>query len=94
MGNDDRKKNKSVDQMPGVEQLSLLPSTQAEFTPEEAAIYQLLRTDTALAMEEIVLSSDLTPAKASYVLLQLELRGWIVNDGGKRYLRATKGVNR
>ncbi|HWR38861.1 MAG TPA: DNA-processing protein DprA [Patescibacteria group bacterium] len=67
---------------------------EAELGPEEKPLYQLLRPDVPLSAEEIVLQSDLPLGKVLYLLLQLELRGWIVKDGSKGYLQAVRRVNK
>ena len=61
---------------------------------EESELYRLMRPDMPLLPEEMVLHTEFPPGKVSYLLLQLELRGLIVNNGGSGYVQAARRVNK
>ncbi len=62
-------------------------------TQEEAAIYAVLTYDTPLSVEEIMMKANVSIAAATYILVQLELRGLAIEHSGKRYLRiAGEGI--
>ncbi len=59
-------------------------------TIEEKKIYDKLELDHSLHLEEIIIQSKLPADKVCYILLQLELRGLILNQGGNNYLRMAR----
>lgn len=56
----------------------------------EAALYDILTYDDALAPEELIWKTGLSAAEVAHGLLLLELRGLIAEQDGKRYIRVAR----
>ncbi len=61
--------------------------------PDERRIYDLLRPDTSVSLEELVIKTRLTLSAITYIILQLELRGLVVQHGNQSYVRIAKEGN-
>jgi DNA processing protein len=64
-----------------------------QLTPDQTAVYSVLTSDVPLALEEIVMRTNLAVATVSYILLQFELQG-IAHADGQCYLRSAWEGNR
>ncbi|WP_371371273.1 DNA-processing protein DprA [Sporomusa aerivorans] len=61
-----------------------------ELSAEEQAVYSTLNYTDPIGIEEIVIKSNVLPAKAAYILLQLSLRGLTVEHSAGRYTCAAR----
>lgn len=57
---------------------------------EEAVVYQVLTEDQPLAVDEIILKTRTSVSNITLILLQMELRGLIAEQGAHCYVRAMK----
>ncbi|MDF2501447.1 MAG: hypothetical protein K0Q77_2161 [Anaerosporomusa subterranea] len=64
-----------------------------QLTPDQTVVYNVLTSDLPLALEEIVMRTNLAAANVSYILLQFELQG-IAHSDGRRYVRSAWEGNR
>jgi len=65
-------------------------SAVIELSTDEKTVYEVLAYDAPVGIEEIIMKANLNPATVTYTLLQLELRGLVIEHSGKRYLRIAK----
>jgi DNA processing protein len=56
-----------------------------DLSPDEQNILQLLKNTSALSIDELLISSNLSSSKLAAILLQLELKQCIRVLPGKRY---------
>ena len=62
-----------------------------ELTPEEGAVYHVLSAEHALSMDEIIYSLHGAPvSNVAFLLLQLELKGYVRENEMHAYLRAER----
>ena len=55
---------------------------------DEEKIFSLLTPDEPMSVDDILYQlTEATPARVSYHLLQMELRGLVQSDGAHRYVR-------
>ena len=62
----------------------------AGLSADEGAIYQVLSWDQPLAMDEIIYKLHGSTANTAFVLLQMELKGLVTENGSHAYVRAVK----
>jgi DNA processing protein len=60
-------------------------------TAEETVVLQCLTYDAPTDVEYIVTKSLLPLSVVTYLLLQMELRGLVVEHSGQRYIRSSRG---
>ncbi len=67
-----------------------------KLSPEEQAVYDILSFDEALTVDEIIFRLHGRPdaANVAFLLLQMELAGWVEEDENHAYSRAVKEVKR
>ncbi|MBQ7516673.1 MAG: DNA-processing protein DprA [Schwartzia sp.] len=67
-----------------------------KLSPEEQAVYDTLSFDEALTVDEIIFRLHGRPdvANVAFLLLQMELAGWVEEDANHAYSRAVKEVKR
>lgn len=65
-------------------------------SPEEQAVYDVLTLDAALTVDEIIYRLHGRPdvSNVAFLLLQMELAGWVEADENRAYSRAVKEGNR
>jgi DNA processing protein len=63
---------------------------QEQLDADEQQIYHLLSYDTPVMLEELAIKTSLTLSSITYIILQLELRGLVVQHGSQSYVRTTK----
>ena len=62
-----------------------------DLTPEEAAVYHVLSDARPLSMDEVIYSlHGASVPNVSFLLLQLQLKGYVVETGSHAYLRAER----
>lgn len=66
------------------------PADHSCLTREEALVCSILSYEEPQGIEQIIMKSNLTPSVATYILLQLELRGLVAECGGQRYVRTAR----
>lgn len=66
------------------------PADHSCLTHEELLVYSMLNYEEPQEIEQIIMKSNLTPSVATYILLQLELRGLVAECGGQRYIRTAR----
>lgn len=68
----------------------MIPVKMAALSKEELCIYQLLTYDIPIPVDEIILKTRSDASNITFILLQMELRGLIVEHSPHCYLRAIK----
>ena len=69
---------------------------QGNLSPEEKAVYDVLALDAALTLDEIIYRLHGRPdvSNVAFLLLQMELAGWVEADENRAYSRTVKEGNR
>ncbi|MDU2066361.1 MAG: DNA-processing protein DprA [Sporomusaceae bacterium] len=67
-------------------------SRSCALSPEEKSVYSLLNYEEPLSLEAMAVQTSVNISDISYILLQLELRGLVVQHSGHGYVRSTKEV--
>lgn len=75
-------------------QVNQAAQAEPELSPEESKVYNLLNYEEPIGIEEIVTKSNVLPATAAYILLQLSLRGLTVEHSGQRYTCTAREGNK
>lgn len=72
------------------------PPPSGDLSPEEQAVYDVLAFDTALTVDEIIYRLHGRPdvSNVAFLLLQMELAGWVEADENRAYSRTVKEGNR
>ena len=72
------------------------PPPSGDLSPEEQAVYDVLAFDAALTVDEIIyrLHGRADVSNVAFLLLQMELAGWVEADENRAYSRAVKEGNR
>ena len=72
------------------------PAAPTNLSAEEQAVYDVLSFETALTVDEIIyrLHGTAEVSNVAFLLLQMELAGWVEGDENRAYTRAVKEVNR
>ena len=72
------------------------PAAPPSLSAEEQAVYDVLSFETALTVDEIIyrLHGTAEVSNVAFLLLQMELAGWVEGDENRAYTRAVKEVNR
>ena len=67
-----------------------------DLSPEEQAVYDVLAFDAGLTVDEIIyrLHGRSEVSNVAFLLLQMELAGWVEADENRAYSRAVKEGNR
>lgn len=70
--------------------------TPTDLSPEAQAVYDVLALDAALTVDEIIyrLHGRADVSNVAFLLLQMELAGWVETDENRAYSRAVKEGNR
>lgn len=63
---------------------------QEQLDADEQQIYQLLSYETPVMLDELAIKTSLTLSSITYIILQLELRGLVVQHGSQSYVRTAK----
>lgn len=67
-------------------------TVQLDLQPDELAVYEQLSFDRPISLDEIVAATDLAVSAISYIVLQMELRGLVAEQGAQCYVRTKGGI--